>query len=222
MGFIYNHNSHYLSVCGIMCPGRILHLAVSQHLQRCSSLYALTSNIKSGRNSRWNVQGLKQLSFAFFLFSDRSCLLLNSPHRYCLCVCLRACVWVYRVYVCVCVCVRVCVFLPCSSSLLGSWSARGCKTVLVDSFRTKCVCDRLSTFAILARLNPEMVSLSDSLDLVDVKAVGDGVGGLVGFNVFFLPLYLFVKGHHCRYLSRDPPSCALSLFPSRHANDMHL
>ncbi|CAG6016112.1 unnamed protein product [Menidia menidia] len=43
-----------------------------------------------------------------------------------------------------------------SSSLLGSWSARGCKAVLVDSFRTKCVCDRLSTFAILARLNPEM------------------------------------------------------------------
>ncbi|MEQ2298654.1 Adhesion G protein-coupled receptor B1, partial [Ameca splendens] len=45
-----------------------------------------------------------------------------------------------------------------SSSLLGSWSARGCRAVLVDSFRTKCVCDRLSTFAILARLNPEMVS----------------------------------------------------------------
>ncbi|KAK0141534.1 Adhesion G protein-coupled receptor B1 [Merluccius polli] len=45
------------------------------------------------------------------------------------------------------------------SSLLGSWSARGCRAVLVDSFRTKCVCDRLSTFAILARLNPDMVSV---------------------------------------------------------------
>ncbi|KAL0984957.1 hypothetical protein UPYG_G00151050 [Umbra pygmaea] len=43
-----------------------------------------------------------------------------------------------------------------SSSLLGSWSARGCRAVPVDSFRTKCVCDRLSTFAILARLNPDM------------------------------------------------------------------
>uniref|UniRef100_A0A672G4Z2 Adhesion G protein-coupled receptor B1a n=1 Tax=Salarias fasciatus TaxID=181472 RepID=A0A672G4Z2_SALFA len=48
-----------------------------------------------------------------------------------------------------------------SSSLLGSWAARGCRAVLVDSFRTKCVCDRLSTFAILARLNPDMVSPAD-------------------------------------------------------------
>uniref|UniRef100_A0A8C8JDU3 Adhesion G protein-coupled receptor B1a n=1 Tax=Oncorhynchus tshawytscha TaxID=74940 RepID=A0A8C8JDU3_ONCTS len=38
-----------------------------------------------------------------------------------------------------------------SSSLLGSWSARGCRAVPIDSFSTKCVCDRLSTFAILAR-----------------------------------------------------------------------
>uniref|UniRef100_A0A8C7LFG5 Adhesion G protein-coupled receptor B1a n=1 Tax=Oncorhynchus mykiss TaxID=8022 RepID=A0A8C7LFG5_ONCMY len=43
-----------------------------------------------------------------------------------------------------------------SSSLLGSWSARGCRAVPIDSFSTKCVCDRLSTFAILARLNPDM------------------------------------------------------------------
>lgn len=47
---------------------------------------------------------------------------------------------------------------PRRFSLLGSWSARGCRTVPVDSFRTKCICDRLSTFAILARLNPDMVS----------------------------------------------------------------
>uniref|UniRef100_A0A8C7LIP7 Adhesion G protein-coupled receptor B1 n=1 Tax=Oncorhynchus mykiss TaxID=8022 RepID=A0A8C7LIP7_ONCMY len=44
-----------------------------------------------------------------------------------------------------------------TSSLLGSWSARGCRAVPIDSFSTKCVCDRLSTFAILARLNPDMV-----------------------------------------------------------------
>uniref|UniRef100_A0A3Q4AIE2 Uncharacterized protein n=1 Tax=Mola mola TaxID=94237 RepID=A0A3Q4AIE2_MOLML len=64
-----------------------------------------------------------------------------------------------------------------SSSLLGSWSARGCKTVLVDSFRTKCVCDRLSTFAILARLNPEMnmdKTLLPSVTLI----VGCGVSSL--------------------------------------------
>ncbi|KAF3840355.1 hypothetical protein F7725_019072 [Dissostichus mawsoni] len=50
-----------------------------------------------------------------------------------------------------------------SSSLLGSWSARGCKAVLVDSFRTKCVCDRLSTFAILARLNPKCLTIHHCL-----------------------------------------------------------
>ncbi|KAL2085025.1 hypothetical protein ACEWY4_020543 [Coilia grayii] len=43
-----------------------------------------------------------------------------------------------------------------SSSLLGSWSTRSCRALPVNSFRTKCVCDRLSTFAILARLNPDM------------------------------------------------------------------
>ncbi|XP_047216464.1 adhesion G protein-coupled receptor B1 isoform X3 [Girardinichthys multiradiatus] len=64
-----------------------------------------------------------------------------------------------------------------SSSLLGSWSARGCRAVLVDSFRTKCVCDRLSTFAILARLNPEMnmdKMLLPSVTLI----VGCGVSSL--------------------------------------------
>ncbi|KAG7474730.1 brain-specific angioproteinsis inhibitor 1 [Solea senegalensis] len=64
-----------------------------------------------------------------------------------------------------------------SSSLLGSWSARGCKTVLVDSFRTKCVCDRLSTFAILARLNPEMNMDKTQLPSVTL-IVGCGVSSL--------------------------------------------
>uniref|UniRef100_A0A672G8H9 Adhesion G protein-coupled receptor B1a n=1 Tax=Salarias fasciatus TaxID=181472 RepID=A0A672G8H9_SALFA len=64
-----------------------------------------------------------------------------------------------------------------SSSLLGSWAARGCRAVLVDSFRTKCVCDRLSTFAILARLNPDMNM--DKLQLPSVTLiVGCGVSSL--------------------------------------------
>lgn len=50
-----------------------------------------------------------------------------------------------------------------SSSLLGSWSARGCRAVPVDSSTTKCLCDRLSTFAILARLNPDVVSRAISI-----------------------------------------------------------
>ncbi|XP_061117851.1 adhesion G protein-coupled receptor B1 [Conger conger] len=64
-----------------------------------------------------------------------------------------------------------------SSSLLGSWSARGCRAVPVDSFRTKCVCDRLSSFAILARINPDMnmdKTLLPSVTLI----VGCGVSSL--------------------------------------------
>uniref|UniRef100_A0A3P9HPV9 Adhesion G protein-coupled receptor B1 n=1 Tax=Oryzias latipes TaxID=8090 RepID=A0A3P9HPV9_ORYLA len=64
-----------------------------------------------------------------------------------------------------------------SSSLLGSWSAKGCKAVLVDSFRTKCVCDRLSTFAILARLNPDMNMDKTQLPSVTL-IVGCGVSSL--------------------------------------------
>uniref|UniRef100_A0A667ZTM7 Adhesion G protein-coupled receptor B1 n=1 Tax=Myripristis murdjan TaxID=586833 RepID=A0A667ZTM7_9TELE len=64
-----------------------------------------------------------------------------------------------------------------SSSLLGSWSARGCRAVLVDSFRTKCVCDRLSTFAILARLNPDMNMDKTQLPSVTL-IVGCGVSSL--------------------------------------------
>ncbi|KAM6967523.1 adhesion G protein-coupled receptor B1 [Aplochiton taeniatus] len=66
-----------------------------------------------------------------------------------------------------------------SSSLLGSWSSRGCRSVpvLVDSFRTKCVCDRLSTFAILARLNPDMSMDKTQLPSVTL-IVGCGVSSL--------------------------------------------
>lgn len=53
----------------------------------------------------------------------------------------------------------------CSSSLLGSWSARSCRAVPVHSFRTKCVCDSLSTFAILARVNFDSVSLLSPLSV---------------------------------------------------------
>uniref|UniRef100_A0A8C5EAV8 Adhesion G protein-coupled receptor B1a n=1 Tax=Gouania willdenowi TaxID=441366 RepID=A0A8C5EAV8_GOUWI len=71
---------------------------------------------------------------------------------------------------CLCVCV-------CSSSLLGSWSTRGCRAVLLDSLRTKCVCERLSTFAILARLNPD--TNMDKTQLPSVTLiVGCGVSSL--------------------------------------------
>ncbi|XP_046875286.1 adhesion G protein-coupled receptor B1 [Hypomesus transpacificus] len=64
-----------------------------------------------------------------------------------------------------------------TSSLLGSWTARSCRAVAVDSFRTKCVCDNLSTFAILSRINPDSMmdkSLLPSVTLI----VGCGVSSL--------------------------------------------
>uniref|UniRef100_A0A8B9QRH0 Adhesion G protein-coupled receptor B1 n=1 Tax=Anas platyrhynchos TaxID=8839 RepID=A0A8B9QRH0_ANAPL len=43
-----------------------------------------------------------------------------------------------------------------SASPPGAWSWRGCRTVPLDASRTKCLCDRLAAFAILAQLNPDM------------------------------------------------------------------
>nr|XP_033791104.1 adhesion G protein-coupled receptor B1 isoform X2 [Geotrypetes seraphini] len=63
------------------------------------------------------------------------------------------------------------------SSQLGAWSFRGCRTVPFDSFRTKCSCDRLSTFAILAQLSSDMnmeKGLVPSVTLI----VGCGVSSL--------------------------------------------
>ncbi|XP_073728457.1 adhesion G protein-coupled receptor B1 isoform X11 [Misgurnus anguillicaudatus] len=64
-----------------------------------------------------------------------------------------------------------------SSSLLGSWSARGCRAVPVDSSTTRCLCDRLSTFAILARLNPDVNMDKNQLPSVTL-IVGCGVSSL--------------------------------------------
>uniref|UniRef100_A0A673KMI6 Brain-specific angiogenesis inhibitor 1-like n=1 Tax=Sinocyclocheilus rhinocerous TaxID=307959 RepID=A0A673KMI6_9TELE len=59
-------------------------------------------------------------------------------------------------------------------SLLGSWSARGCRSVSRDS-STTCVCDGLSTFALIARPNPDLVSsLLPSVTMI----VGCGVSSL--------------------------------------------
>ncbi|XP_051791791.1 adhesion G protein-coupled receptor B1 isoform X3 [Erpetoichthys calabaricus] len=63
------------------------------------------------------------------------------------------------------------------SSPLGAWSTRGCRAVPLTSFRTKCICDRLSTFAILARLNPD--TIMDKVLLPSVTLiVGCGVSSL--------------------------------------------
>uniref|UniRef100_A0A8D3D778 Adhesion G protein-coupled receptor B1b n=1 Tax=Scophthalmus maximus TaxID=52904 RepID=A0A8D3D778_SCOMX len=72
---------------------------------------------------------------------------------------------------------------PSGSSLLGSWSARSCRSVPVHSFRTKCVCDSPSTFAILARVN---------FDSIMDKALLPSVTLIVGCGVSSLTLLLLI------------------------------
>ncbi|XP_068188955.1 adhesion G protein-coupled receptor B1-like [Antennarius striatus] len=70
-----------------------------------------------------------------------------------------------------------------TSSLLGSWSARSCRAVPVGASRTRCVCDSLSTFAILARIN---------LDSIMDKALLPSVTLIVGCGVSSLTLLLLI------------------------------
>ncbi|KAM8883109.1 adhesion G protein-coupled receptor B1-like isoform 2-T2 [Synchiropus picturatus] len=70
-----------------------------------------------------------------------------------------------------------------TSSLLGSWSARSCRAVPVNSFRTKCVCDSFSTFAILAHVN---------FDSIMDKALLPSVTLIVGCGVSSLTLLLLI------------------------------
>ncbi|XP_032875832.1 adhesion G protein-coupled receptor B1 isoform X2 [Amblyraja radiata] len=65
----------------------------------------------------------------------------------------------------------------------GVWSSRGCKTFPIDSSRTKCKCDRLSRFAILAQLSPD-----SSMD----KVILPSVTLIVGCGVSSLTLLLLI------------------------------
>ncbi|XP_063777224.1 adhesion G protein-coupled receptor B1 isoform X5 [Pseudophryne corroboree] len=70
-----------------------------------------------------------------------------------------------------------------TSSNLGAWSFKGCRTVPVDSFRTKCSCDRLSSFAILSQL---------STDMNMEKVLVPSVTLIVGCGVSSLTLLLLI------------------------------
>ncbi|XP_055981311.1 adhesion G protein-coupled receptor B1 isoform X2 [Sorex fumeus] len=66
---------------------------------------------------------------------------------------------------------------------LGPWSWRGCRTVPLDALRTRCLCDRLSTFAILAQL---------SADANMEKVIVPSVTLIVGCGVSSLTLLLLI------------------------------
>ncbi|XP_068019292.1 adhesion G protein-coupled receptor B1 isoform X9 [Melanerpes formicivorus] len=75
-----------------------------------------------------------------------------------------------------------------SASPPGSWSWRGCRTVPLDASRTKCLCDRLSAFAILAQLNPDM-----NMEKVLVPSVTLIVGCGVSSLTLLLLIIIYVS-----------------------------
>uniref|UniRef100_A0A8B9V2B6 Adhesion G protein-coupled receptor B1 n=1 Tax=Anas zonorhyncha TaxID=75864 RepID=A0A8B9V2B6_9AVES len=86
---------------------------------------------------------------------------------------------------------HICVlFLPSSASASppGAWSWRGCRTVPLDASRTKCLCDRLAAFAILAQLNPDM-----NMEKVLVPSVTLIVGCGVSSLTLLLLIIIYVS-----------------------------
>ncbi|NWU57571.1 AGRB1 protein, partial [Dromas ardeola] len=70
----------------------------------------------------------------------------------------------------------------------GAWSWRGCRTVPLDASRTKCLCDRLSAFAILAQLSPDM-----NMEKVLVPSVTLIVGCGVSSLTLLLLIIIYVS-----------------------------
>uniref|UniRef100_A0A8B9V2M8 Adhesion G protein-coupled receptor B1 n=1 Tax=Anas zonorhyncha TaxID=75864 RepID=A0A8B9V2M8_9AVES len=75
-----------------------------------------------------------------------------------------------------------------SASPPGAWSWRGCRTVPLDASRTKCLCDRLAAFAILAQLNPDM-----NMEKVLVPSVTLIVGCGVSSLTLLLLIIIYVS-----------------------------
>uniref|UniRef100_A0A8C4P4W5 Adhesion G protein-coupled receptor B3 n=1 Tax=Dromaius novaehollandiae TaxID=8790 RepID=A0A8C4P4W5_DRONO len=77
---------------------------------------------------------------------------------------------------------------------LGTWSTQGCKTVLTDASHTKCLCDRLSTFAILA--HQAFLSIMESSGTPSVTLiVGSGLSclALITLAVVYAALWRYIR-----------------------------
>uniref|UniRef100_A0A8D0CFN7 Adhesion G protein-coupled receptor B3 n=1 Tax=Salvator merianae TaxID=96440 RepID=A0A8D0CFN7_SALMN len=83
--------------------------------------------------------------------------------------------------------------LPLNDSL-GTWSTQGCKTVLTDASHTKCLCDRLSTFAILAQQPREIIMESSGAPSVTL-IIGSGLSclALVTLAVVYAALWRYIR-----------------------------
>uniref|UniRef100_A0A8D0C8W1 Adhesion G protein-coupled receptor B3 n=1 Tax=Salvator merianae TaxID=96440 RepID=A0A8D0C8W1_SALMN len=77
---------------------------------------------------------------------------------------------------------------------LGTWSTQGCKTVLTDASHTKCLCDRLSTFAILAQQPREIIMESSGAPSVTL-IIGSGLSclALVTLAVVYAALWRYIR-----------------------------
>nr|XP_023689527.1 adhesion G protein-coupled receptor B3 isoform X1 [Paramormyrops kingsleyae] len=76
----------------------------------------------------------------------------------------------------------------------GSWSAKGCKTVLTDASHTKCLCDRVSTFAILAQQPREITMEYSGVPSVTL-IVGCGLSclALITLAVVYAVLWRYIR-----------------------------
>ncbi|XP_036402923.1 adhesion G protein-coupled receptor B3 isoform X1 [Megalops cyprinoides] len=76
----------------------------------------------------------------------------------------------------------------------GSWSAKGCKTVLTDASHTKCLCDRVSTFAILAQ-QPREITMEYSGVPTVTLIVGCGLSclALITLAVVYAVLWRYIR-----------------------------
>ncbi|XP_053475061.1 adhesion G protein-coupled receptor B3 isoform X1 [Ictalurus furcatus] len=76
----------------------------------------------------------------------------------------------------------------------GSWSSKGCKTVLTDASHTKCLCDRVSTFAILAQQPIEIAMEYSGVPSVTL-IVGCGLSciALITLAVVYAVLWRYIR-----------------------------
>ncbi|XP_075454212.1 adhesion G protein-coupled receptor B3 isoform X9 [Ascaphus truei] len=81
-----------------------------------------------------------------------------------------------------------------SNDSFGTWSTQGCKTVLTDASHTKCLCDRLSTFAILAQQPREIIMDSSGTPSVTL-IIGCGLSclALITLAVVYAALWRYIK-----------------------------
>ncbi|MBN3320820.1 AGRB3 protein, partial [Atractosteus spatula] len=82
----------------------------------------------------------------------------------------------------------------CSNDSWGSWSTKGCKTVLTDASHTKCLCDRVSTFAILAQQPREITMEYSGVPSVTL-IVGCGLScmALITLAVVYAVLWRYIR-----------------------------